>query len=117
MNIPGIFIVCVSVYVRGVRVGWVYEGRLGGGYLVGEVDGRGELTGPDLAFIYPDFRTAVRGEYRAGGLVRGRLVSVVSSCQGAGGVATPVYSEPGSDQEYSHDPASHHTISQWPLLR
>ena len=38
-------------------MGWVYEGRLGGGYLVGEVDGRGELTGPDLAFIYPDFRT------------------------------------------------------------
>ena len=32
------------------------QGQLGGGYLVGKVDEKGELTGPDIAYIYPDFR-------------------------------------------------------------
>ena len=32
------------------------QGQLGGGYLIGKVDDQGELTGPDIAYIYPDFR-------------------------------------------------------------
>ena len=34
----------------------IAQGQLGGGYLVGKVDEKGELTGPDIAYIYPDFR-------------------------------------------------------------
>ena len=72
------------------------QGQLGGGYLVGKVDDKGELTGPDIAYIYPDFRcyssffkhvvlptcrTAIRGEFVAGQMVSGRQCQVISSCQ------------------------------------
>jgi hypothetical protein len=70
-----------ACYNNGVRVGWVYEGLLGGGYLVGRVDGEGELTGPDIAFVYPDFRTALRGEFREGRMVAGHQCRVLSSRQ------------------------------------
>lgn len=70
-----------ACYNHGLRVGWVYEGRLGGGYLVGQVDAAGELTGGDIAFIYPDFRTAVLGTFLGGVMVEGRQCRVVSSRQ------------------------------------
>ena len=96
----------------------MYQGQLGGGYLVGEVDKAGELTGDQIAYIYPDFRTAIRGEYEAGVLVTGRLTRVMSSVDTGAGVIIPVFGDHiDPDLVYHHDPASHVTISKWPLLR
>ena len=79
-NLKCTFLRSFGCFNNGLRVGWVYEvmfvhmlllnrmsprsfcnknfaqGQLGGGYLVGKVDEKGELTGPDIAYIYPDFR-------------------------------------------------------------
>ena len=101
-----------------MRVGWIYQGQLGGGYIVGEVDRAGELTGDNIAYIYPDFRTAIRGEYEKGILVTSRLCRVMSSVETAAGVIIPLFGDPiEPDLEYHYDPASHLTISKWPLLR
>ena len=101
-----------------MRVGWMYQGQLGGGYMVGEVDRAGELTGDKIAFIYPDFRTAIRGQYELGVLVTGHLCQVLSSAQTEAGVIIPVFGDTiDPDLAYHHDPASHVTISKWPLVR
>jgi len=104
-----------ACFNNGLRVGWVYEGQLGGGYLVGKVDDKGELTGPDIAYIYPDFRTAIRGEYLNGQLVSGRQCKVVSSRQVAG-VVIPTYSEVWGPS-HTWDPATATRISSSPLLQ
>ena len=86
--------------------------------MVGEVDRAGELTGDKIAFIYPDFRTAIRGQYELGVLVTGHLCQVLSSAQTEAGVIIPVFGDTiDPDLAYHHDPASHVTISKWPLLR
>ena len=86
--------------------------------MVGQVDRAGELTGDKIAFIYPDFRTAIRGEYELGVLVTGHLCQVLSSVQMEAGVIIPVFGDTiDPDLAYHHDPASHVTISKWPLVR
>ena len=46
----------VSFYSRGKRVGTAWEFKVGGGYVVGKVDNQGELTGAEVAYVYPDHR-------------------------------------------------------------
>ena len=83
----------LSFHIAGKRVGWVYLGQLGGGYIVGQVNTEGDITGDNIAYIYPDFRTAIRGTWCEGRLVSGHLVSVISSCVTEAGIIIPVFSE------------------------
>lgn len=107
-----------SCYAEGVRCGWVYKGMLGGGYLIGQVDSHGQLSGDNIAYVYPDFRTAILGQFMEEELVSGVEVRVVSSVTTAGGMVVPVYSDPvNPDMTFSYDPASHLSISSEPLLR
>ena len=46
--------------------------------MVGRVDEDGELTGGDLAYIYPDLTTALVGNFKKGELVSGQVSSLVS---------------------------------------
>ena len=50
----------VGRYYRGVRRGFCWKGCLGGGFICGEVDKDGEFSGKDIAYIYPDFKMALR---------------------------------------------------------
>ena len=107
-----------SFYHRGLRVGWVYRGLLGGGYLVGQVDRAGELTGPTISYIYPDFRTTITGEFLAGRLVEGKECRVVSSRAEMGDtVIVPEYSDPVSPVTFTEDLATRTRISSTPLVR
>ena len=51
----------------------------GGGCLYGRLDGRGRFTGDDIAFLYPDFVTCIRGRFHDSVLVVGRECSVVAT--------------------------------------
>jgi hypothetical protein len=46
--------------------------REGGGCVTGPVDETGNLTGSEVVFIYPDWRTCYLGTFRDGVLVQGR---------------------------------------------
>ena len=47
------------------------------GFLYGEVDKRGQFSGDNITFIYPDFETGLRGKYEHGVLVWGTAVKIV----------------------------------------
>ena len=42
----------------------------GGGCVVGPVNEEGALTGDNIAYLYPDFHTALLGQFSDGQLVR-----------------------------------------------
>ncbi len=46
--------------------------REGGGCVTGHVDETGNLTGSEVVFVYPDWRTCYLGTFRDGVLVQGR---------------------------------------------
>ena len=47
------------------------------GFLYGEVDRRGQFSGDNITFIYPDFVTGLRGRYEYGVLVWATAVKIV----------------------------------------
>jgi histone-lysine N-methyltransferase SETD7 len=59
----------VSFYTDGFRVGPAWQFKIGGGFLVGEVDHAGDLTGPDLVYSYPDFKTLLVGHFAKGVMI------------------------------------------------
>ena len=54
----------ISYYNNGIRVGIAYEFKIGGGFIVGQVDKFGNLTGKDIAYVYPDFDAGIVGEFK-----------------------------------------------------
>ena len=46
-----------------------WQAVLGSAWLVGHLDTAGQMTGSDLAFLYPDLRTALVGRFKNGELL------------------------------------------------
>jgi hypothetical protein len=68
----------VQTYRRGRPVGRGWRGLVGGGWLHGRLDARGELEGEGL-YLYPDLTTCLVGLWRAGRMkaaMEGRLVGL-----------------------------------------
>ena len=85
----------------------VWTKQAGGGWLVGEVDSCGRYTGPDIAFLFPDLRTAVAGEWREGELVRGRAAAL-DTVQLRDGVMVPRFRHTSDRYTLVHT-GTHHT--------
>ena len=63
-------------YRAGLPSGVVWSRVRGGAWIVGQTDDQGDLTGENIAYLYPDFSTAIFGEFRKGMLVRGKAARV-----------------------------------------
>ena len=57
-------------------IGYVWFSCLGGGWLHGQVDSSGQLTGDNIMFIYPDMTQALVGQFHQGCLTRGHHATV-----------------------------------------
>ena len=64
----------VCWFYRNVACGLVWKFLKGGGFLVGQVDSMGSMSGDNIAFLYPDLRTALYGTF-----IKGRM-SVAQTC-------------------------------------
>ena len=53
----------------GHYTGICWQAVLGEAWLVGQLNIFGQMTGPDVTFLYPDLKTALVGEFRNGELV------------------------------------------------
>ena len=64
----------VGWYYRNVPYGVVWKFLRGGGFLLGQVDSLGTMSGESIAFLYPDLRTALYGSF-----LKGKM-SVAQTC-------------------------------------
>lgn len=106
----------VGRYYKGILRGIVWKGMYDkSGWVVGKVDEKGTFTGEDLAYIYPDMKMAIRGEFKDEKLVCGQvceLLGVVTE----DGIKKPIFSE-GTGQVYEYENPSIRNIALHPLLR
>ena len=56
--------------------GYVWFNCLGGGWLHGQVDSDGHLTGDNIMYIYPDMEQALVGQFHQGCLQEGYHATV-----------------------------------------
>ena len=59
----------IGHFEDGIPTGFCWSGLLGGAWLWGKVDHYGEFSGDDIAYIYPDMKTAFRGNFEKGIMV------------------------------------------------
>ncbi|TRY68905.1 hypothetical protein TCAL_03794 [Tigriopus californicus] len=101
-------------YFRGVRRGFCWKGCLGGGFICGTVDEHGEFTGNDIAFIYPDFHNAIKGQFENELLIQGQMCSL-SFCDFVNGIAIPSFTE-SNGPVISYEQPSLRQIARNPLI-
>ncbi len=70
----------------------------GGGCVVGRVDEEGELSGIRVAYLYPDFRTALVGSFSEGILERAQAAELKTVIEDRG-VKVPIFTEPDGPGE------------------
>ena len=65
-----------------------------GGCIVGRVNSAGNCTWRDIAFIYPDYATALVGQFIDGVLEKAQEAAIIDICVDKAGIKTPIFSEP-----------------------
>ena len=57
------------------------------------MDERGDLTGDNIAYIYPDYKTALRGRFEDGVLVEAQEAEVIGAEEDEAGIMVPIFSK------------------------
>jgi len=87
----------------------------GGGCVVGRVNKDGDLTGHRIAYLYPDFKTALMGSFVEGVMETAReteLKNVIDD----NGIKVPIFAEP-EGSEYTREIATFDKVTSTPLLK
>ena len=87
----GTFLFC-AVFRKGSPSGPAWMRLEGDGFLYGKLGPDGRFTGDDVAYIYSDLETVIRGRFEGGTLVSGRETKVVG-CSVRSGLVTLTFSE------------------------
>jgi len=103
-------------YYKGVLRGYTWKGAYDhSGWWFGSVDSDGQLTGDNIAYIYPDFKMAIKGKFKDGLLVEGYQCQL-EGCYLDRGVQVPVFSKTFGPA-YQYEEPSIKNIALNPLLR
>ena len=65
----------------------------GGGCVVGRVDSDGHLTGIRIAYIYPDYETALVGVFKDGVMEMGKEADICRYVEDEAGIKVPIFTE------------------------
>ena len=106
----------ISYYDNGIRIGIAYEFKVGGGFIVGQVDQLGNMTGNDIAYVYPDFESMLVGEFKNGELVSGYAAELADFTSSPNGFLKPLYELKGHET-MSFSQSNDTFIGQGPLIR
>ncbi|XP_023349009.1 histone-lysine N-methyltransferase SETD7 [Eurytemora carolleeae] len=87
----------------------------GGGCVVGVVDEEGQLSGTNIAYIYPDFKTALVGNFRDGVLEFGQVSSVKKVTTDNLGIKVPQFIEP-EGRLYRREISTYDFVTSTPTL-
>jgi len=103
--VKGSGLVWLGHYADGVPVGTCWQAVLGDAWLVGQLDSLGQMTGSEIAFVYPDLKTALVGEFKDGELVLA-FSSTIKSVQEKAGILIPSF-----EKNYENE------FRQWPSTK
>jgi len=105
---------CVANHKNGLKFGVFWQIIRGGGCVVGRADDRGQMSGIRIAYIYPDFRTALVGHFEDG-LMKAAQVASLKTIIDDGGIKVPIFTEPRGPY-YKRELATYDHVTSDPLL-
>lgn len=105
----------VGIYRNGKPHGVCWRVIRGGGAVVGRVDEKGELSGIRVAYIYPDFQTALVGNY-SNGILDFAQVAHLKAVIDDKGIKIPLFTEPNG-RLYKREIATYDHVTSDPHLQ
>lgn len=105
---------CVANHKNGVKHGVCWQIVRGGGCIVGRVDTKGRMSGIRVAYLYPDFRTALVGHFEDG-LMKAAQVATLKTTIDDFGIKVPIFTEPKGDI-YRRELATFDMVTSEPKL-
>ena len=72
------------------------------------------LLGPDIAYIYPDFKTVLRGEFKDEKVIKGQICSLIGS-KIERGICIPTFTK-AEGQVYEFEEPGRKTMAKNPLV-
>jgi len=105
----------IGITRNGKRFGTCWQLLPGGGYIVGKVDAEGELSGPSIAYIYPDHRTAFVGVFDKGEMVKTQAVTITGFETEYNCIKVPIFTPPTGDF-YKREVSTNSWITSHTLL-
>ena len=98
-------------FKNGKLEGNFWLGLLGKGYLHGQVDSEGQITGDDIAYIYPDGTTALKGRFEKKFMKAARNVDVVKyGCDENGMLVVTEFTQPLSEHVFNYSPPTNESF-------
>ena len=97
-------------------VSWKF--KVGGGFVVGQVNGDGEMSGNGIAYVYPDHKTSIVGHFERGQLVSGAPADLVDVKWDENRIPVPIFAktkQPTRDLQW--EPANQTYLGPNPLQR
>ena len=104
----------VGMYRNGVPFGSCWKIIRGGGCVIGKVDEDGKMSGTEIAYLFPDFRTAFVGTFKDGVMVFARACSL-KGVSSEGSIKVPILTEP-EGRLYAREVSTHEFVTKSPTL-
>ena len=101
-------------YVDGIPSGIWWRLIRDGGAIVGPVDEQGDLTGTEIVFLYPDFKTGLMGQFLDGELCRAQVVHLECAVNEYK-MMVPLFSEP-QGPHYIREISDYEKMTSQPTL-
>ena len=105
----------VALYRDGGMLEHFWHGCLGGGFITGVSDDN-EMTGYNIAYIFPNLKDAIQGQFVKGKLLRGSEVKVLS-IEIVNGIAMALFTKQSGLKSVTRDMSTKYIIASTPLQR
>lgn len=98
-------------FKNGIVTGHFWLGLINNGYIHGKANEQGLATGKDLAFVYPDGETALRGHFANFYMKKARYVKVLKyDCDDYGIPYVLQFTKPLSSEVFFYDPPTNYSF-------
>jgi histone-lysine N-methyltransferase SETD7 len=87
----------VANHQNGVKTGTCWKINRGGGCVVGRANKEGDLTGHRIAYLYPDFKTALVGSFVDGVMEYAHEAELKTTIDDRG-IKVPIFTEPKGEE-------------------
>eukprot|EP00092_Neocalanus_flemingeri_P008080 GFUD01008718.1.p1 GENE.GFUD01008718.1~~GFUD01008718.1.p1 ORF type:complete len:555 (+),score=120.69 GFUD01008718.1:44-1708(+) len=105
----------IGMYRNGRPFGTCWKIIRGGGCVVGKVDEDGKLSGTNLAYLYPDFKSALIGTFKDGVMVFAQAAQLTGYATDNSCIKIPQFTEPDG-RLYQRELSTHEFVTTSPTL-
>lgn len=106
----------IGHFQNGIPTGYCWKGLLGGSFIYGKVDEKGEFSGDNISYINQDISTGFKGTFKKGIMINAKAIKVIGENCNEEGLKILKFSEPESSQSYHYERPNLNSFGDQPFI-